>query len=119
MLAGQAKVDSKRLAAAEKALEKMVASAAKAAPKDTAAEPTDAKHKMLEAAVDGKLDMRSALGQQFARSATGGKSDRYREAKTLAAKKNIPERVVRVGAPEPHGGQDNDADLPHGRQVQR
>ena len=89
MLAGQAKVDSKRLAAAEKALEKMVASAAKAAPKDTAAEPTDAKQKMLEAAVDGKLDMRSALGQQFARSKTGGKSDSYREAKTYAAKKTF------------------------------
>ena len=59
MKAGQKKVDAKRLDAAEKALEKMVASAAKAAPKDTAAEPTDAKQKKLEAAVDSKLDMRA------------------------------------------------------------
>ena len=89
MKAGQKKVSAKRLDAAEKALEKMVASAAKAAPTDTAAELPDAKKSMLEAAISDKLDIRSALGQQFGRSATGGKSDGYREAKTWDAKRKF------------------------------
>lgn len=75
-----------KIAEAEIEIDKLVRDAA-GAEEDVAIEDADEVQVALEAAIEGKLDIRSSLGQKFSRSSDGGKSKVYRAATSRAAKK--------------------------------
>ena len=77
----------------EKAMDELVKSTRKACqPGEQKPDEKDEAQTLLERAIEGKLEIRSKLGQQFYRSAEGGQCSEYKAMRTHHAKSDFQKR---------------------------